>query len=92
MSILYSRLVVTTVNLEPDDEGNCSKLILEQIAEKDQRYCNDSNVIWEANGDFLTMNLEVYTPTSTVRAVRKFLRHKPGEKRDATSRKMSAPF
>jgi len=88
------RLVVTTVTLEPDEDGQCSKMFLEQIAEKDCKYCNDSSVTWEANGDFLTMSLEVFSPhdpTVSVKAVRKFMRHKPGDKRNG-SRKMSAPF
>ena len=86
--------MVTTVTLEPDEDGQCSKMFLEQIAEKDCKYCNDSSVTWEANGDFLTMSLEVFSPhdpTVSVKAVRKFMRHKPGDKRNG-SRKMSAPF
>ena len=83
--------MVTTVGLEPDEDGILYKMVLDQVAEKDQRYCNDSTVVWEAHGDFLTMTCEVKCVLGTVRAVRKFLRHKPGEKR-AGSRKMSAPF
>ena len=86
--------MVTTVTLEPDEDGQFSKMFLEQIAEKDCKYCNDSSVTWEANGDFLTMSLEVFSPhdpTVSVKAVRKFMRFKPGDKRNG-SRKMSAPF
>lgn len=89
--MIHYRLVVTTVELEPDEEGILHKMILDQVAEKDQRFCNDSTVIWEAHGDFLTMTCQVATNLGIVKAVRKFLRHKPGEKR-AGSRKMSAPF
>ena len=88
---VYCRLVVTTVGMEPDDDGILHKMILDQVAEKDQRFCNDSTVVWEAHGDFLTMTCQVATNLGIVKAVRKFLRHKPGEKR-AGSRKMSAPF
>ena len=87
------RLVVTTVTLDPDEDGQFSKLVLEQIAEKDCKYCNDSSVTWEANGDFLTMSLEVFSqhdPDVSVKSMRKFIRHKPGDKK--TGRKMSAPF
>ena len=91
---LSFRLVVTTVTLEPDEDGQFSKMILEQIAEKDCKYCNDSTVTWEANGDFLTMSLEVFSPRDpniSVKAVRKFMRHKANEKRIG-ARKLSAPF
>ena len=91
----FFRLVVTTASVEQDDERLLSRLILEQIAEKDQFYRNDSIVIWEANpnGDVLTMNLELFDPqnNNSIKAKRKFLRHKPGDKRNGT-RKMSAPF
>lgn len=83
--------MVTTVTLEADEEGHFNRMILDQVAEKDQPSCNDSQVIWETNGDFLTMSLEVYTPRTTVKAMRKFLKFKPGDKRNGT-RKMSAPF
>ena len=85
--------MVTTVTLDPDEDGQFSKLVLEQIAEKDCKYCNDSSVTWEANGDFLTMSLEVFSPHDpnvSVKSMRKFIRHKPGDKK--TGRKMSAPF
>ena len=88
------RLVVTTVTLEPDEDDKFSKMILEQNAEKDMPSCNDSTVTWEANGDFLTMSLEVFSPHDpniSVKAVRKFIRHRAGEKRIG-ARKLSAPF
>ena len=86
---------MTTASVEQDEDGLLSRLILEQIAEKDLQYHYDSIVIWEANpnGDVLTMNLELFDPrnNNSIKAKRKFLRHKPGDKRNGT-RKMSAPF
>ena len=81
------------MSLDPDEDGLFSKMFLEQIAEKDCKYCNDSSVTWEASGDFLTMKLEVFSPHDpnvSVKSMRKFIKHKPGDKK--TGRKMSAPF
>lgn len=83
------RLVVTTLTLESEDKN--PKLVLDQVAEKDQHYCADSSVVWEANGDILTMTCEVDTHHGPVVAVRKFVRHQVPTK-GSNSRKMSAPF
>ena len=91
IDLFSCRLVVTTVSLEENDEGQLTKMILDQIAEKDCSYCNDSQIIWEVNGDFLTMSMEVYTPKGTIKSLRKFMKHKPGQNKNGT-RKMSAPF
>ena len=67
------------------------KLILDQVAEKDQSYCNDSTVTYEAQGDVLLMTCKVFTARGPVNAKRKFVRHQAPNKA-STSRKMSAPF
>ena len=79
------------MNLEAT-ENNGNKIHLEQLADKDLLYCNDSSVSWETSGgDILTMTCHVYTEKGTVTGVRKFVRHHPA-KQGSTSRKMSAPF
>ena len=82
--------MVTTATYEPSEERNI--LHLEQIAEKDLFYRNDSTTTWEQMGDILTMTVHVYTKEGTVSGIRKFIRHNPNTKNPANSRKMSAPF
>ena len=86
---------MTTAQVEEDDKGILRKIILDQVAEKDCFYRNDSVVVWEANpnSDVLTMYLELFDPknNNNIKAKRTFLKHKPGDKRNGT-RKMSAPF
>lgn len=86
----FFRFIVTTVSLEATETGD--KLHLEQIAEKDHIFRNDSTVDWEVNGDILTMKIMVKTKEGEVHGCRKFVRHQPKNPLVTKDRKMSAPF
>ena len=86
----FFRFIVTTVSLEATETGD--KLHLEQIAEKDHIFRNDSTVDWEVNGDILTMKMVIKTKEGEVHGCRKFVRHTPKNPLVTKDRKMSAPF
>eukprot|EP00094_Tigriopus_californicus_P001748 TCALIF_01690-PA protein Name:"Protein of unknown function" AED:0.00 eAED:0.00 QI:104/1/1/1/1/1/3/324/270 len=83
------RLVVTTVTLEDHDTYD-KVLVMDQIAEQDQRHNNSSTLFFEAQGDNMIIRLET---ENGVKAKRFMVRHKPQDKNANNNiRKVSAPF
>ena len=85
-AFLFTRLVVTTVTFDEEDPN---VLILDQTAEKDQKFCTNSKMtIIAIDEDFLHLNMETQ---DGILATRKFIKHKQ-EKNKTGRRKTSAPF
>lgn len=85
--MLLCRLVVTTVTFEDE-----KALILDQAAEKDQKFSRSSKVTFTSDQeDVLTITCET---DDGVKAVRKLVRHNKNGTGDKGmgSRKHSAPF
>lgn len=96
------RVVVTTVSFDDEAGEGHEKLILEQIAEKDLKYNTDSTVVYEGDGDVMTMTLTVNSKDGPIVGTRKFLRYIPyGQPgyvpmdqvgASEVARKLSSPF